>query len=118
MGSVLKVNLAGVLDAAARRLQGLGYNVKVADVVGQQQHQRRVQIMALIAAQIAMRLDPFFGEVVSRRLSGSCVPKFHGVHSLARPVDRITAARMLAGPVVLKGAAICERGLLIYTTSR
>src|SRR3546814_2891921 len=112
MGSVLKVNLAGVLDAAARRLQGLGYNVKVADVVGQQQHQRRVHLMALIGAQIAMRIDQLFVEVVGRRKIGLCVQKFHGVASVAQPVARSKAARMLSGSGLRQRAAMCWSGLI------
>src|SRR3546814_9190175 len=53
--------------------------------------------MALIGAQIAMRIDQLFVEVVGRRKIGLCVQKFHGVASVAQPVARSKAARMLSG---------------------
>jgi hypothetical protein len=47
-------------------VQRFAQDVHVAEVVGQQQDQRRVQFLALLVAQVAVGVDQGFVEVVRR----------------------------------------------------
>jgi hypothetical protein len=54
---LLLLLLAGIGDPALGERQRLAKHIEIADVVGKNQHQRRIQIGALLVAQSTMRLD-------------------------------------------------------------
>jgi hypothetical protein len=49
--------LAGIHHAPLRQRNRLQQHIKIADVVGEDQNQRGIEIGALLVAQPAMRLD-------------------------------------------------------------
>ena len=54
---LLLLLLTGVGHAPLGKHDRLAQDVEVADMIGEDQHQRRVEIGALLVAQSAMRLD-------------------------------------------------------------
>jgi hypothetical protein len=54
---LLLLLLAGIEHAPLGQRDRLAQHVEIADVIGEDQHQRRIEIGALLVAQAAMRLD-------------------------------------------------------------
>ena len=81
--------------ADARRVDGLPQHLQVADVVGQQQHQARVEQAALFVAEAAVGVDQLFVEVVARR-EGVPTAK-HEETSMKRSCLVLLACVVLAG---------------------
>jgi hypothetical protein len=59
-----------ISDSFAGDRQRFAQRVDVADVVGQQKDQARVEQFRLLVGQVAMRIDQDFVEIVARRISG------------------------------------------------
>jgi hypothetical protein len=54
---LLLLLLTGVDHASLRKYDRLAQHVEIANMIGQDKHQRRIEIGALLIAQSAMRLD-------------------------------------------------------------
>ena len=54
---LLLLLLTGVDHASLRKYDRFAQHVEIADMIGQDQHQRRIEISTLLIAQSAMRLD-------------------------------------------------------------
>src|SRR5690606_3213960 len=98
------------LYGAARGLQRLCKHVKVADVIGQQQYQRGVHSVALLCAQVAVRVDELFVEVVGYGEIRVGIKDVHAVASKAEPLARSRASRTCAASGWRQRAAMCWSG--------
>ena len=96
------VSSVGGTEALAGQGHGLAQDANVANMVGQQQDQPGVDLLALLVGQVAVGVDQRFVEVVARRevaevaLAGFVQVglELQGVHR--RPVQELQVARPTA----------------------